>query len=355
MFDALGRGGLRRDFDLDGIVDELPAQIGNRLRHGGREEQALALLGEQCGDALERHDEAQVHHLVGFVEHENLDMAQRQRALLDQVEQTARRGDENVAAAIKRAGLLANGHAAEHALDREAQVLGIAAHVVGDLGGQLAGRRKHQHAATGILARLGIGGQAVQRGQRESGGLAGAGLGDAQQVAAFEQRRNGLALDRCGIGIAFVCERAEKGLGKAKFGKIGHASLSKKARVARFKGRLRSARTARCRYVRPCVKKEAWFSVQPLVRAGPAFSRRNLTLLADCGRALRPHTPVVRRPSRSACGKKQDNYACLKRTRMLGTRNASRPITLYRTLPDRRCLGALSWLCPFNGRNYRLA
>jgi hypothetical protein len=85
------------------------AQFGDRLGHGRREEQALALLGQHRGNALQRHDEAEVHHLVGFVEHEDLDIAQRQRALVDQVEQAARRGDEHVAAANQRAALLADG------------------------------------------------------------------------------------------------------------------------------------------------------------------------------------------------------------------------------------------------------
>ncbi len=125
------------------------AELGNRLGHGRGEEQALALLGQQCGDAGQRLDEAEVHHLVGFVEHEDLDMAQGQRALIDQVEQAARRGDEHVAAAGQRAGLLADRHTAEYALNREVQILGVAAHVLGNLGGEFTRGRKHQHAAAG--------------------------------------------------------------------------------------------------------------------------------------------------------------------------------------------------------------
>jgi hypothetical protein len=40
----------------------------------------------------------------------------------------------------------------------------------------------------------------VKRGQRESGGLAGAGLGNAQQVAAFQQGRDRLRW--IGVGSA---------------------------------------------------------------------------------------------------------------------------------------------------------
>jgi hypothetical protein len=62
----------------------------------------------------------------------------------------------------------------------------------------------------------------VQRRQRESGGLAGAGLGNAQQVAPFQQGRDGLALDRRGFGITLGFKRTQDRLGKAEFFKKGH-------------------------------------------------------------------------------------------------------------------------------------
>jgi hypothetical protein len=50
--------------------------------------------------------------------------------------------------------------------------------------------------------RRAAGGQPLQQGQRERRGLAGAGGGLAEQVAALEQRRDGLALDRGGLLVA---------------------------------------------------------------------------------------------------------------------------------------------------------
>ena len=64
--------------------------------------------------------------------------------------------------------------------------------------------------------------------QRERRGLAGAGLRDAEQIAAFEHIGNGLRLDRRRRGIAFVLERADERLGKAEIGKIGHGNLMQK-------------------------------------------------------------------------------------------------------------------------------
>jgi hypothetical protein len=59
-------------------------------------------------------------------------------------------------------------------------------------------------------------GQALDRRQHERGGLAGARLRDAEQVAAFEQDRDRLCLDRRRLGIALGFERTDEGLGEAE-------------------------------------------------------------------------------------------------------------------------------------------
>jgi hypothetical protein len=50
----------------------------------------------------------------------------------------------------------------------------------------------------------------LQQGQREAGGLAGAGLGAGEDVAAFEDDGDGLGLDGRGLGIAFVRDGADQ-------------------------------------------------------------------------------------------------------------------------------------------------
>ena len=56
-------------------------------------------LRHRRGDAADVLDEAHVEHAVGFVEHEELDVAELDVALAHQVEQAARRGDQDVDAA----------------------------------------------------------------------------------------------------------------------------------------------------------------------------------------------------------------------------------------------------------------
>jgi hypothetical protein len=196
LLDAFRRGRRRGYRNADRIVEETVAQFGNRLGHGGREKQALALFGEQQVDPLERVDEAKVHHLVGFVEDEDLDILQAQRALFDQVEQAARRGDKDVGAGLQLLLLREDRHPAEDALDGQAQIFAIVAELFRNLRGEFARRRQHQHPAAIRHARFDVGGEMVERGQRERRRLAGSGLRDTAQIAPFEQRRDRLRLDR---------------------------------------------------------------------------------------------------------------------------------------------------------------
>src|SRR5450755_3714403 len=62
---------------------------------------------------------------------------------------------------------------------------------------------------------------AMQDGKREGCGLAGTGLGDADDVAAGECKRNGLRLDRCGREIILFLERTRDGIGEAEILKGG--------------------------------------------------------------------------------------------------------------------------------------
>jgi hypothetical protein len=59
----------------------------------------------------------------------------------------------------------------------------------------------------------------VQHGQREAGGLAGAGLGCRHQVATGENLRNGLGLDRGGRGVAGFGNGALDGFAEGEIGK----------------------------------------------------------------------------------------------------------------------------------------
>ena len=170
-------------------------------------------------------DEAHVHHLVGFIENEDFRVLDGEAALIDEVEQAPRRRNDDVDAARQRLDLAIDRHAAEHGFDAQLQEAAIVAKALRDLRGQFAGRRQHQHAAAAHWRGLGMTRKIVEAGQREGRGLAGAGLRDAAQVAAFQQNRDRLLLDRRRIGVFLGGERLQDRLGQAQIGEF-HDSLT---------------------------------------------------------------------------------------------------------------------------------
>ena len=161
-------------------------------------------------------DEAHVEHAVGFVEHQMLYLREIGVTLLDEVEEPTRRRDQQVTAAAQAVDLRTLADAAED--DQRAQVLvaTIGAGAVGDLGRELAGRAEHEHTrcAPCSLAEL------LQQRQHEACGLAGAGLGTRQYIAAREHGGDGLRLDRGRCVVAFVGDGTQQLGLEPEIGKI---------------------------------------------------------------------------------------------------------------------------------------
>ncbi len=115
-----------------------------------------------------------------------------------------RGADDDVRAVLQRADLRTEGHAAAEGKDLDVvRGAGQAAQLLGHLIGQLAGRTEHQCLAT---EEAWI--QRCQQGDAEGGGLAAAGLGLGDQVAALQHQRQAGGLDR---GHLLVAEGFEVG------------------------------------------------------------------------------------------------------------------------------------------------
>ncbi len=213
--DLVDRHGDFADLDAHGVAQGVAHGFEDAARHGGREQQVLALLGQLADDALHVGPEAHVEHAVGFVEHDDLDLGEGEVAALDHVEQAARRGDDEVDAAAHRFHLRLVGHAAVDGYDVLAGVLAAGASDFVDLGAELA--RGGDHEGAHALAAP----EALQDGQHEGGRLAGAGLGAADDVAAVDDLGDGLFLDG---GRRVVTERVdgvEHGAAKTELGETG--------------------------------------------------------------------------------------------------------------------------------------
>ena len=158
------------------------------------------VAGVSGANALHVVDKAHVQHAVGFVQDQHLQPRQVDAAALDMVDQPARRGDQEVDATLQRAILDRIRGAAVEAHDSHAQRLPITHRLFSHLLRELARGRQDQHARYARhpmlgYRRVGLCGDTVQRGQHECRCLAGAGLRTADDIASFQQRRDGLGLD----------------------------------------------------------------------------------------------------------------------------------------------------------------
>ncbi len=213
-----------RDLDPHRIVQELLGDAPDLRRHGGGEEQGLARERHQLADALDVGNETHVEHAVGFVDHQQLDAGEQQPPALEVIEQAAGRRDQHVDAARELGVLVVERDAADDQRDVELLAGAVLLEAFLDLRGELARRLEDQRARHSRPRAA-----ALEHGdhrQREGGGLAGAGLGDAEHVAAREHVRYRLFLDGGRSGVAGRLNRGENFFGQAELRK-GHETSSR--------------------------------------------------------------------------------------------------------------------------------
>ncbi len=220
LLDLRGRIFLAGDLHANGIAQQAVGQTGDLGRHGGREQAGLALRRQSGDDAADVLDETQVEHPVGLIEDELGHRAEVQFAGLHQVADAARGADDDVGAAAHRLDLLeAAGAADDHHGAQTRQMDGQRANGLVDLQREFAGRGEDQGAGDEWRRPNRLGGEMLQDRQGEGGGLAAAGLGDAEQILAGQEWRDGIGLDRGGDGEFAHLEGAQKRLGDAEGGK----------------------------------------------------------------------------------------------------------------------------------------
>ena len=176
-------GGRRpRHLDRLGIGEELVGQLLDRRRHRRREQQGLP-LGRQLGaDLLDVGDEAHVEHPVGLVDDQQVAAGEQDLAAVEQVHQPAGRGDQHVDALLERLDLVAHlTRRRSAAPSRACDACRISRN--SRRPGRRARGSARGSASAACGARLRPWLENVDHRQHEAGGLAGAGLGDADDVA----------------------------------------------------------------------------------------------------------------------------------------------------------------------------
>ena len=82
--------------ELHGVVHEVFGDFGDFLGHGGREHEHLALHWHVRQDFLDVVEEAHVEHLVGLVENHGMDVVEVYDLAVDEVDETAGGGDDDL-------------------------------------------------------------------------------------------------------------------------------------------------------------------------------------------------------------------------------------------------------------------
>ncbi len=204
---------------LGGIGQDLIGERHDLARHGGREEQGLTLLWQHPDYPAHVMDEAHVEHAVGLVQDEHLKGVEPDVALIEQVEQPARRRDQDVDAARQCLDLRHLPDAAEHDGLAQARMAAIGGEAGADLGRELAGRGEDQDPAGLGAGAPRHGRETLQDRQHEGCGLAGAGLGAADQIAALQDDRDRRHLDRGRRFILLVADGAQQRLDQLEISK----------------------------------------------------------------------------------------------------------------------------------------
>ena len=201
----LGAGQITRVMgpDMGGLDHEAAGQGQDRPRHGRREQHGLALRGHSAQQLLDVLEEAQVQHLVGLVQHRDPHLGEVQVLLAHQVDQAAGSAHHHLDAPVEGLDLRLVGATAVHGEDPHRALRGGVLEVLGHLHRELAGGQHHEGLRLAGLSALGVvltgRHHRLQQRDAEAQGLAGAGLGLADDVATAQGDRQGHRLDREGM------------------------------------------------------------------------------------------------------------------------------------------------------------
>ncbi len=184
------------DIDADRITQQ---QLGERLhgrRESCREQQVLTTVGQKRQHAGELVGETFVEKAIRLVEHQSADFGQAHGVVIGEIEQSARRGHDDIRAASQRHHLRIDRDTAEHRehLDRLRQVPTEAAERFAHLHRELrVGAITRPLDATIVRRRTAQ--QSLQHRQGVRRGLAGARLRAREYILRAQDRRDGGGLN----------------------------------------------------------------------------------------------------------------------------------------------------------------
>ena len=217
--DARRHAGGPRDGDLLGVLQERVGEPFDFRPHRGGEEQRLPGGGQQRDDPLNIRDEAHVEHPVRLVDHQHAGIGQQDQATLEHIEQTARRRDQHIDAAVEHFLLIGHALAADDEGVGQFQVFAVLNKVLRHLQREFA-RRLQDQAARHPRPRPRAA-ENVEHRQGEPRRLAGAGLRYPHHVPRHQDDGDRLFLDRRRMHITHVGDGAQHGFRQAEISEGG--------------------------------------------------------------------------------------------------------------------------------------
>jgi hypothetical protein len=168
------------DQDADGVAHELGGDFEDVLGHGSRQENNLGRLGQKLEDVVDLLGETARQHLVGLVEDEHLHVVGLQDATLNHVLDTAGGTDNDLGAVLEGLHVVTDAGAANAGVAGNVHEVTNGDNDLLDLLGKLTGGGEDKR-----LAGLDVGVNLLEGGDREGGGLSGAGLGLGNNIVAL--------------------------------------------------------------------------------------------------------------------------------------------------------------------------
>lgn len=193
LLDALKRQLVLLDQDPDGVAHKLVGDVKHLRRHRGREEANLDLAGEVLKDVVDLVFEAAAQHLIGFVEDEQLDVVGAQGAAIDHIKDAAGGTDDNMAALLENADVVADVGASNACVALGVHVVTESSDDLLNLLSKLTSRGKDESLA---VAHLHV--EALKDADGKGGGLASARLSLSNRVVVLDKGEDTALLDSRG-------------------------------------------------------------------------------------------------------------------------------------------------------------
>lgn len=182
----------RRHGHMNRIKQQLVGKFYGFLGKRRREKHRLSLIGQLGDDLSQIREEPHVKHAIRLVQDKDLNITKSDMFLVDQIQQSSRRCDQNVDACRHRVDLRALVHASVDNRHPKPHVFSIGSETITNLNCQFSGWRQDQCRRAVACSARPFMPDKIEDWQRKCGGFPSSRLGTTQDILAIDGSRDGL-------------------------------------------------------------------------------------------------------------------------------------------------------------------